>query len=77
MCHTRRESQLEEQFLRKVILVCPRNESDLGHTLLDNFSAVRPQKVTKKKKRKKKKKKKTRMAIAKLFVSNANAIKRQ
>ena len=33
MCHTRRELQLEEQFLRKYFLVCTRNESDLGHTL--------------------------------------------
>ena len=32
MCHTRREQQLQEQFLGKYILVCPRNESDLGHT---------------------------------------------
>ena len=32
MCHTRREQQLQEQFLGKYILVCPRNESDLGYT---------------------------------------------
>ena len=33
MCHTRHEGQLKEQFLRKYFSVCPRNESDLGHTL--------------------------------------------
>ena len=74
--HAPHAPRLEEQFLRKDLLVCPRNESDPGHMLSWWLIIKRWLKVfgspSRKSDEKEKKKKKTRKVIAKLFALNAN-----
>ena len=78
VCHTRHEQQLQELFLQKDFLVCPRNESDLDHTLSWQLMIKRWLKSfwqsVQKKWREGKKGAKNKKAIAKLFALNANAI---